>query len=243
MEDGKQRLEQLPGGKVVVVEAGASHGQQTTMITECAVSHGIDRVLELHAFEPSSAAFRALSRAVQGAQGQSQVTINNVALGDRAGEVTLHCFDSVGGGISCISERRFRELQPLLPSTKEVVGVTTFDDYIRTKGILHVTLLKTDTEGHEMSVLEGAKACLENRAIDYIEFEYNSTWIHERRFLAEAFELILPYGYRIGKLRPRGVEEFTCWDYRLEWFEQCNYVAWLNTLSPRFDVDTTTNYL
>ena len=94
-----------------------------------------------------------------------------------------------------------------------------------------------------MSVLEGAQSCLERGAIDYIEFEYNSTWIHERRFLAEAFELLLPYGYRIGKLRPRGVEEFTRFDYRLEWFEQCNYVAWRKKISPKFHVDTTTSYL
>jgi len=84
---------------------------------------------------------------------------------------------------------------------------------------------------------------LRDGRIDDIEFEYNSCWIDSRCFLADAFALLSGYGSAIGKLRKDGVEEFAKYDYRLEWFEHGNDVAWRRTLMPPFRVIRTESYL
>ena len=57
------------------------------------------------------------------------------------------------------------------------------------------------------------------------QFEYNHRWILGRFFLRDAFELVQAFGYRVGKLTPRGVEFYPGWDPELETFVEGNYVA------------------
>lgn len=57
------------------------------------------------------------------------------------------------------------------------------------------------------------------------QFQYNHRWIHARAFLLDAFELLTPLGYRLGKLTPFGVEFYPHWDPELETFVEGNYIA------------------
>jgi hypothetical protein len=125
----------------------------------------------------------------------------------------------------------------------EQVALTTLDEYCHPWKISNVLFLKIDTEGHDLFVLRGARALLDSGSVAFIEFEYNSTWIASRTFLRDAFEFMKSFGYKLGKIHRTFVEEFANWDYRLEWFEQANYIAWISTVQPSFPIVTTQNYL
>jgi hypothetical protein len=57
------------------------------------------------------------------------------------------------------------------------------------------------------------------------QFQYNHRWTHARAFLLDAFELLTPFGYRLGKLTPFGVGFYPHWDPELETFVEGNYIA------------------
>ena len=54
-----------------------------------------------------------------------------------------------------------------------------------------------------------------------------------RSFLRDAFELLGPLGYRLGKLTPHGVEFYPGWDAELETFVEGNYLACVPQVAER----------
>ena len=88
-----------------------------------------------------------------------------------------------------------------------------------------MTLLKIDTEGHDLSVVEGAGELLRTGSLDVIQFEYNHRWVFSRRYLRDAFELFEPLGYCIGKVTPHAIEFYKGWHPELESFREGNYLA------------------
>ena len=46
------------------------------------------------------------------------------------------------------------------------------------------------------------KSCSQIHRIQVTRFEYNHRWVMSRNFLRDAFELLLPLGYELGKLTP-----------------------------------------
>ncbi len=103
--------------------------------------------------------------------------------------------------------------------------VTTGDDYIRAQGIASIDLLKIDTEGHEMAVFAGFANAIETGIVRAIQFEYGTTWIPFRRFLYDAYCVLSPAGYSVGRLYPGGVEFKSYERLRDEHFRMGNYVA------------------
>lgn len=83
-----------------------------------------------------------------------------------------------------------------------VVNPMTYIDY---HNINYIDYLKLDTEGHEYSILEGFIPLLEKGNIKCIQFEYNYTCILTKKLLIDFYQLLTPYGYRLGKLTPAGV--------------------------------------
>lgn len=56
------------------------------------------------------------------------------------------------------------------------VPVLTVDQLVSRDDIAHVDFLKIDTEGHDMTVLEGATSTIAKRAVTVIMFEFNEFW-------------------------------------------------------------------
>ena len=79
------------------------------------------------------------------------------------------------------------------------------DDYLADAGVDVVDFMKVDTEGHEMSVLRGFSESLAEGRIRVVQFEYGTTWVGPGRLLREAYELLTPYGFQIGRMYPDGI--------------------------------------
>jgi FkbM family methyltransferase len=207
-----------PGGTTIrVFDVGANEGQWSASMMQQAEAAGRASDLELHAFEPSTFTVDRL----RAAMGDSLVSINQLALSDKIGAEELHV-DGLGAGSNSLHSRTSA------PGTTEIVNLSTIDAYCADHSINSINLVKIDTEGHDMSVIEGARKLLAARAVGIVQFEYNHRWISARRYLRDAFDLFQPLGYTLGKLTPTGVEVYPGgWDWELESFVEGNYIAFL----------------
>jgi len=213
------------GRDIHVVDVGASVSQWSDAMRCAARQLGQLDDLDLHAFEPSSYTFARLSAALEG----QRVSLHQVALGDRSGQSTLHVV-APGAGTNSL------HAQPDVPdgATTEEVATTTLDAYSDFTGIQHVTLVKIDTEGHDLAVLRGARRLFADSAHhDHTIRVQPPRWLYSRSFLYDAFDLLEPFGYRLKKLTPRGVEFYRGWDADLETFVEGNYLACAAAIAER----------
>jgi FkbM family methyltransferase len=204
------------GSQFHVVDVGANVGRWSAFMLAAATRAGRLEDLDLHAFEPSSYTFARLSEVLDG----EPVHLSRAALCDRSGSSTLHVV-APGAGTNSLHQSP----GSLATATTEEVVTTTLDSYADAAGLGQIALVKIDTEGHDLAVLRGARRLLAGQRILVAQFEYNHRWIYARSFLRDAFELLESFGYRLGKLTPRGVEFYPGWDTELETFVEGNYVA------------------
>ncbi len=225
----------------VIVEVGASRGDYVLLLHALTVG-GAAPSLQYHGFEPGSEAFGVLEGRLAAPELAPWTTVNRLAVGAQSGTVTFNRVVGAGSEISSIHPQRVVGTIPF-EVVPETVVMTTIDAYVSQAGIAHVLFLKIDAEGNDRDVIAGAQGLLARQAIDFIQFEYNASWIDARSYLRDVFDLLTPAGYALGKIRPDFVECFPQWDYRLEWYEQSNYVAWRPSVAPPFRVVTTERYL
>lgn len=207
-------LELAPAGEVHVADVGANVGRWSRSLLTEASEAGRAGDIRLHAFEPDAFAYSRLERVLD----RAGAFLNPVALSDRQGTSAFHVVAPAAGTNS---------LHP--PSstsvTERVVSTATLDSYAVEHRLCGFALVKIDTEGHDLAVLGGARTLLAGQRIAVVQFEYNHRWVYARAFLRDAIELLAGYGYRVGKLTPKGVEFYPGWDPELETFVEGNYVA------------------
>jgi FkbM family methyltransferase len=165
------------------------------------------------AFEPTASTFAHLSRRF--ASDGAQVALKRVALSDRAGEAEFHVVGDLAGTNS---------LNAAPGSRVEIVSTQRLDDALAAAGIERVTLVKSDTEGHDMPVLLGAERLLAGGRIDAWQFEYNHRWLAGRWSLGSVFDFISGKPYVLGKLVGEGIETYAQWHQELERYFEGNYV-------------------
>lgn len=135
-----------------VVDVGANIGQSLVEFREWFPS------AEVHCFEPGSENYEALCR---NAAGMQSVHAHRMALGDVAGTSSLVLADSP----------RMHRLGEVDSGPSETVEVTTLDVFCAGNSIDAVSILKIDTEGHDLKVLQGADGMLRGQNIDFVVCE------------------------------------------------------------------------
>jgi len=203
------------GDPIHVADVGANVGRWSESMLAAASEVGRETDLWLHAFEPDSRAFARLAETLDG----RPASLSKTALSDRQG-TSLFYVVAPGAGTNSMY---------LIPKTNPVaqenVVTSTLDSYAEQSDVARFTLVKIDAEGHDLAVLRGARTLLSEHRIAVVQFEYNHRWIFGRFYLRDAFEFLLPLGYRVGKVTPRGVEFYPGWDADLETFVEGNYLA------------------
>lgn len=106
--------------------------------------------------------------------------------------------------------------------------------------------MKCDTEGHDLSVLQGAYPLLAAARIDIMQFEYNHRWVYSRAFLKDVFKLIEGLDYILVRIDPDNFRVFETWHPELDRFFQSNYALvhkrtfeWLPLCWGSFDQSNT----
>ncbi len=212
-----------PTVELVIVDVGANVGDWTGQVLSAADQLRPSN-LRVFALEPAGRTFGLLKRRL----GQeSRVTLVNKGASDAEGTATLHVPPDRAAGTSSLHG------ESVGGPTSETVALTTIDSFCAGHGLDHLHLVKIDTEGHDLLVLRGATRMLSQRAIEVIQFEYNHRWVYARQFLRDAFELLQPLGYQLGKVTSQGIERYGAWHPELETFREGNYLAYLPSWEAR----------
>jgi FkbM family methyltransferase len=148
------------------------------------------------AFEPSLQCADDLKRRYSA---QSGVSVEAVALGAHNGEAFLHTF----------SGSRMNSLLPLSTSPDNVmrerfanvgsnhVPLRTLDSFCAERSVDHIDILKIDTQGYDLHVLEGATSLLSHRQIDAVIVEINFIPMYDGQgSFTQIHDLMCGFNYR-----------------------------------------------
>jgi FkbM family methyltransferase len=197
----------------IFFDVGANKGEYTKLLRK----HF--NTSEIHSFEPNPVTFDLLK-----GNCSDEKELNNLGLGKERSVLELF-FDA--NNESSVQATSNKEILEVIAKTENInsvqVNVITLDLYCTEKGISSIDLLKIDTEGFELEVLEGAKDLLEKGKIKMIQFEFNEVNIIKRVFLRDFFEILADFDFfRLDRKRLIPLKE---WSPRYEIFLFQNIVA------------------
>jgi FkbM family methyltransferase len=152
----------------------------------------------VHAFEPQQALAAKIAAA------HPRLRVNNQALGDRAGDLSLFDYaDHPGSQHASLLPGVIETVHGAAPR-RTTVSVVTLDDYCGQHRIDRIDLLKIDVEGFELNVLRGAKRLLDGGSIDAIQFEFNEMNVVGHSFLND-FMTLLDSTHVLYRVLPHGL--------------------------------------
>lgn len=201
----------LPHARVVF-DVGANVGDWT----ELALT--INPSAQIHAFEPSDATYRKLSAH----QFPPNVRLNHFGLGAAEEQRTMFVYDGGSGANSLYH----RVGTPAEQNSVETVPIRTFDVYCTEQNIAEVDFMKVDVEGHELSVLRGARRMLSEGRVGVVQFEYGGCYIDARVLLKDIWEFVAEVRpeYAFYKLFPTRLERMPVYKQTFETFQYSNWV-------------------
>jgi len=179
-----------PHALATVFDVGAHRGEYARMVLAA------NPAARVHCFEADPTRARALSTELAR---DTTVVVNPFGLGSRE-EAAMLLIDEASGDMSSLVFRADLDRRSV------PVEIRTGDRYCREHGVPGIDLLKVDTEGFDLEVLRGFSEMLHEQRVAVVQFEYTIWNIHSRALLLDFYEMLEPLGYRIGKLRPHGVE-------------------------------------
>lgn len=145
--DASEGLFSLLKPGFTVIDIGSNIGQ-TALI--CAKSIG--KTGKIIGFEPDTINFEKAQRNIK-LNSFSNITIHNLALGQRKEEVPLK--------INSPQNRGGNRIDRTLTDSKNIIQVDTLDNIVSKLNISAVDLIKIDVEGFELEVLNGAKETID----------------------------------------------------------------------------------
>jgi FkbM family methyltransferase len=131
----------------ICVDVGANFGWYTTLFRHCCGDSGA-----VHAFEPVPPIYAELLDNYKLMGEPPNVFLNNLALGDKFGEIEVNIFPGLSTGHASMSDRGRDDATPFK------CPIQTFDGYIQTRNVQEVDFVKVDIEGAEILFLRGAGA-------------------------------------------------------------------------------------
>lgn len=188
-----------PGTVRCVFDVGAHVGQTAVRLLDAFPQAAV------YCFEPDARSFAELRRL---AADCARITPVNAALGDAEGDATLFLnkFDQTNSLLPTApgASRYLVRVDGMERQAQRTVSVTTLDRFCAERGIERVDLLKLDTQGYELRVLEGARGLIGRLSIPLIYLELNFVQYYEEQPLfPEVYNYLYEHGYRLVWLYDR----------------------------------------
>lgn len=188
-----RRMALVWGKHPTILDVGAHIGDYSNRIMQLTPG------ARLYAFEPHPKPFdRLCQEAVR-----YGYTAFNVACGHQKGRLSLYDYREQDGSIHA---SLYRDVMTSLHRGQPVaheVEVIPLDDFVEEQRIDKLDLIKVDTEGHELRVLEGLRQTIAAGRVEVIQFEFNAMNVISRCLFRD-FVAILP-GYEFYRLLPDGL--------------------------------------
>jgi len=225
---------------LTVCDIGANKGEWTLSLLDTLqkVRRSTERTT-VHIFEPVPSTLERLCANLARHPLQRVVQTHPLALSDKAGRAQMTIMNAEG-----TTNSLHEGVEPPIGSVE--VETVTLDELCSRLGISHLHLVKSDTEGHDLSVLRGARTMLAEERIDVFQFEYNHRWVFARTYLKDVFDMIAELPYSLARIRPRAIEVLPAWHPELDRFFEANYLlvrrpalGWFSAHQGSFDGSNT----
>lgn len=193
-------LQRLLHGRTapVLCDVGANRGDVSVRLAQ-----SFPAPARIFAFEPARETFSALAARMAG---DPHVHVEAIALGREAGPSTLQHGPN--------SETN-RVADPSAPGTgsSEPIAMDTLDGVAARLGLARIDFIKTDTEGHDLAVLQGGTGLFQRGAIDAVlsevTFESPADWHSSFEAIRD---FLIPLGFCL-----HGIYEPVNWELRLKY--------------------------
>lgn len=179
--------------KGVIFDVGANVGSYSTAIRKA------NENALIYSFEPHPATFKKLLENTI----NLKVEVFNVAVGATNGALSLYDYaDKDGSSHASVYQEVIEQIHHQRAIAHEV-DIITLDSFSIEHNIDRVSLLKIDTEGHELEVLKGFRQFIKENRVDLIHFEFNEMNVASRIFFRDFWDF-LP-NYDLYRMLPAGL--------------------------------------
>lgn len=166
----------------VIFDVGANVGQTANRFRKAFPD------AHIYSFEPVASTFKQLQ---QNVSNLPDVSCYHIALGEQVKDIEITTFsgkDSLLNSLNAVSMNS--------GGLVETIHVDTGDSFSAANGVNDIDILKIDTEGYELEVLEGCKGLLSQSAIKsvYCEVGFNRT-NQRNTYLPDVMDFLNPLGY------------------------------------------------
>ena len=159
---------------------------------------------QVHSFEPSPSTIRYLRRRVA-CMKLGNVVVNQFALGDAPGRLTLYEYAENYGGASSLRNESWPGHQPVAETQVEIKKL---DDYVQEQEneVTPIRLMKLDVQGAEIDVLHGATELISSpqRPVLFVEVERDAN-VAFGRCVDDLLRVITSFGYTMHSWRGEGL--------------------------------------
>jgi FkbM family methyltransferase len=204
---------------LTIFDVGANRGFYSIKLAETLNS----RSFTIHSFEPSARTYEAL---LENLASRPNIIPNNFGFGERKETLKLYTNNPLSG-LASVYERKLDYIG-IDMSAFEEISMRTIDDYCNEKNIDHIHFLKLDIEGHELKCLSGAENMLQQKKIDFIQFEFGGCNIDSRTYFQD-FWYLLKDNYNFYRIVKNGLVPIKKYNERLEIFKNINYLVELRS--------------
>jgi FkbM family methyltransferase len=152
---------------------------------------------EVHSFEPVKLTFDVLA---QQFRSDAKVHLHHCALAMSTDQVhvTAHGTSTAN---KVVSDKTAD------PSSTEAIQAYSGDEFCEARGIVRISLLKIDTEGHDLQVLRGFHRMLLQQKIDVVEVEAGMNPENVKHVPFSVFlNFLEPMGYRLFRIYDQAFE-------------------------------------
>jgi FkbM family methyltransferase len=233
------KLTHDPEKRLVVFDVGANVGDWSEPLLSYIASSFHNAVSDLHMFEPVPDTLAILQGRLLNTSKGATLHYHQVALSSAKGSEAIYLLGA--SGINSLHPDKITAKSPSIQIVKD-----TISSFCTTNEIQKIHLLKCDTEGHDMEVIQGALPLLKQNRISVLQFEYNHRWIYSRHYLKDVFDTTAELPYKLGKVRADHIELYNEWHPELERFFEANYILihhdalrWFPTRETFFDIHNT----
>jgi FkbM family methyltransferase len=183
-----------------IFDVGANEGQTVLRLVDAFPN------ARIHSFEPFPEAFAKLQ---QSCVRHPRVHTHQVAFGERDGSTTLFLSHASVTNSLLPTSAQAAEFSPpgwTEPAGKIEVPIAKLDTFCAARRIERIDLLKIDTQGYELQVLQGASAMLAGRRVRFVYLELIFVPLYERQTsFDEVFALLRQHGYLLVDLYEKNV--------------------------------------
>ncbi len=174
---------------------------------------------EVHIFEPSHVNISLLRERFQQFD---NVRVVPKALSSKSGRATLFS-DKAGSGLASLTHRQLDHFSIEFNHT-EIVDTMRFDEYwVSQLQKRQIDIVKIDTEGHELDVLNGFGEALSVSKI--IQFEFGGANIDTRTFFRDYWQFFTRAQFELYRITPDGLSPIRAYRESDEFFSTTNYIA------------------